>query len=42
MIIKNQSWRKPALLAGILTGSIAFSCQQEPESPITGDLIEFV
>lgn len=43
MIIKNQSWRKPALVAGILIGSIAFSCQQEAEeSPITGDSMEFV
>ncbi|RAI90162.1 S8 family serine peptidase [Algoriphagus yeomjeoni] len=42
MINQKQLWKKPALYAGILIGALAFSCQQEAESPITGDSIEFV
>jgi subtilisin family serine protease len=42
MIKQKQLWKNPALCAGILIGALAFSCQQETESPITGDSIEFV
>lgn len=42
MINQTQLWKKPALYAGILIGALAFSCQQEAESPIIGDSIEFV
>ncbi|WP_425637391.1 S8 family peptidase [Algoriphagus yeomjeoni] len=42
MINQKQLWKKPALYAGILMGALAFSCQQEAESPIAGDSIEFV
>jgi subtilisin family serine protease len=42
MINQKQLWKKPALYAGILIGALAFSCQQEAESPITGDSMEFV
>lgn len=38
----NQLWKKPVLCAGVLLASLAFSCQQEAESPITGDSMEFV
>lgn len=42
MTIPNQLWKKPVLCAGVLLASLAFSCQQEAESPITGDSMEFV
>ncbi|WP_339869083.1 S8 family peptidase [uncultured Algoriphagus sp.] len=42
MINQQKLWKKPALYAGILIGTLAFSCQQEAESPITGNSIEFV
>ncbi len=42
MINQKQLWKKPALYAGIFIGALAFSCQPEAESPITGDSIEFV
>ncbi|WP_339755728.1 S8 family peptidase [Algoriphagus aquimarinus] len=38
----NQLWKKPVLCAGVLLASLVFSCQQEGESPITGDSVEFV
>lgn len=41
-MFKQKLWKKPALYAGIIIGAVAFSCQQETESPITGDSIEFV
>ncbi|PZX56031.1 peptidase inhibitor I9 [Algoriphagus ratkowskyi] len=42
MFKQKPLWRKPALFAGIIIGAVAFSCQQNTESPITGDSIEFV
>ncbi|TXE12170.1 S8 family peptidase [Algoriphagus aquimarinus] len=42
MTIPNQLWKKPVLCAGVLLAFLAFSCQQEAESPITGDSMEFV
>lgn len=39
---QTQLWKKPALCAGILIGSLTFSCQQEIDAPISGDSIEFV
>ncbi|WP_057939882.1 S8 family serine peptidase [Algoriphagus resistens] len=42
MINQKHLWKKPVLFAGILIGSLAFSCQQEPESPLTGDSLELV
>lgn len=40
--MQNQLWRKPALFAGIMLGTLAFSCQPQDENPITPNVVEYV
>ncbi|MDF2157420.1 S8 family peptidase [Algoriphagus sp. CAU 1675] len=40
--MQNQLWRKPALYAGIMLGTLVFSCQPQDENPITPNVVEYV
>lgn len=42
--MKNQSnlWQKPAVLAGLAFGVLAFSCQPQDEPILSSDTVEFV